>query len=161
MCQNERFHPVEICQKERFQRVEINQTADISTNTEMSIDCQEQDRMYITISIAILFAYEPFSSNQVGVLCPRLFLTATDTRFSLCYGSSNLNLAKLWKLEGRISFKRWLTWATFTWNSSGTFKVGSHFYPEFSHLIFAKSTRKDLPWGRRKYYESTLFLGRT
>ena len=39
MCQNERFQPVEICQNERFQRVEIYQTADISTNTEMSIDC--------------------------------------------------------------------------------------------------------------------------
>ena len=39
MCQNERFQPVEISQNERFQRVEIYQTADISTNTEMSIDC--------------------------------------------------------------------------------------------------------------------------
>ena len=39
MCQNERFQPVEICQNERFQPVEIYQTADISTNIEMSIDC--------------------------------------------------------------------------------------------------------------------------
>ena len=38
MCQNERFQPIGICQNERFQRVEIYQTADISTNTEMSID---------------------------------------------------------------------------------------------------------------------------
>ena len=30
---------MEICQNERFQRVEIYQTADISTNTEISIDC--------------------------------------------------------------------------------------------------------------------------
>ena len=37
--QNERSLCVEICQNERSQRVEICQTADISTNTEMSIDC--------------------------------------------------------------------------------------------------------------------------
>ena len=39
MCQNERFQFVEIYQNEIFQQVEIYQTADISTNTEMSIDC--------------------------------------------------------------------------------------------------------------------------
>ena len=46
MCQNERFQPVEICQNERFQRVEIYQTADISTNTEMSIDCLRDKKTF-------------------------------------------------------------------------------------------------------------------
>ena len=40
MCQNERFQPVEICQNLKFQWVEIYQAADISTNIEMSIDCE-------------------------------------------------------------------------------------------------------------------------
>ena len=53
MCQNERFQPVEICQNERFQRVEIYQTVDISTNTEMSIDCLQ------------VFALSPTMYNRI------------------------------------------------------------------------------------------------
>ena len=73
MCQNERFQPIEICQNERFQRVEIYQTADISTNTEMSIDCIKQttEKMNDSLHDFVLLSKSSARANLIRIASGR------------------------------------------------------------------------------------------